>query len=509
MARPMLSVAEMRLAAMIVALAACSDAASGLSSLVATQPAPASACPGGGVEIDTGVDTDGDGVLEASEITMRSDLCSPPAAGPTPAEVVRVVPEDAGANCPDGGVAVETGTDANGNGVLDDGEVSATTYVCSGADGANGSDGTDGSDGHDGANGDILVRVVTEPPGDNCATGGEAIEVGVDTNDDGSLEPDEVQTVAFACGVVPTPNVIVGNYIVNNDVDLAALQNVTEISGTLTFATTAIPSISLPNLTHAGAIGFSAGPISSLSFPALLTVGDEHGPGPFAVAADSFDLPNLRSADIGIDASDVSLPALENGSIRGTVRGTSFSTSLVNGSVLLFPSPNLTTISLPDLQTGSVELIDVPNVSTLALPAMTSGSVVITHDSPHGPGETALTSISLPSLVSGQVQIITGQNQSPAPSLTALELPLFQDGSISIEGTSLTALSLPSMESGGLQALIAPQLATIDVPKLTSLTSLNFQHDPHVATCFLQALAAATHATFVTIVDTDDAASCP
>lgn len=46
--------------------------------------------------------------------------------------ITRVVPEPPGAHCAAGGSAIETGTDADGDGVLDANEVSATTYVCDG-----------------------------------------------------------------------------------------------------------------------------------------------------------------------------------------------------------------------------------------------------------------------------------------------------------------------------------------------------------------------------------------
>ena len=47
--------------------------------------------------------------------------------------LVRVDTEPPGVNCPDGGVAVNTGRDDNGNGVVDDGEIETTSYVCGGS----------------------------------------------------------------------------------------------------------------------------------------------------------------------------------------------------------------------------------------------------------------------------------------------------------------------------------------------------------------------------------------
>ena len=53
--------------------------------------------------------------------------------------LIKTTTEPAGANCTNGGTKIETGLDANSNGVLDAGEVNAgqTKYVCNGISGAN------------------------------------------------------------------------------------------------------------------------------------------------------------------------------------------------------------------------------------------------------------------------------------------------------------------------------------------------------------------------------------
>lgn len=54
--------------------------------------------------------------------------------GDSPAfsSLARVVPESAGSHCESGGQAIESGLDANGNGQLDADEVKETSYVCNG-----------------------------------------------------------------------------------------------------------------------------------------------------------------------------------------------------------------------------------------------------------------------------------------------------------------------------------------------------------------------------------------
>jgi len=101
------------------------DGADGVSSLtdVADEPAGAN-CAVGGVRIDSGVDADGDGTLDAGEIAVTRYVCR------ISSSLTNVAPEAAGTNCAAGGVKIETGPDTNGNGTLDGSEVAATHYVC-------------------------------------------------------------------------------------------------------------------------------------------------------------------------------------------------------------------------------------------------------------------------------------------------------------------------------------------------------------------------------------------
>jgi hypothetical protein len=69
--------------------------------------------------------------------------------------LVKTTTEPMGANCATGGVKIEYGLDANGNGILDAGEINATLtkYVCNGATGATGSQGPAGAQGPQGIQG--------------------------------------------------------------------------------------------------------------------------------------------------------------------------------------------------------------------------------------------------------------------------------------------------------------------------------------------------------------------
>lgn len=105
--------------------------AAGAPALTKVSDAPADKCPDGGKMIEVGNDKNGNGTLDADEINASSTsyICNGGSGKPS---LVRTSIEPAGANCAYGGVKIETGLDANGDGKLDDSEVSAsaTTYAC-------------------------------------------------------------------------------------------------------------------------------------------------------------------------------------------------------------------------------------------------------------------------------------------------------------------------------------------------------------------------------------------
>jgi len=155
------------------------------------------------------------------------------------ATVSRTTAEPAGVNCATGGVLVEMGLDANGNGTLDAGEENAalTRYVCNGAQGptgptgppgptgATGSTGPTGSTGATGATGPTgptgamgaaglatVARTTAEPAGANCATGGVKIEMGLDVNGNGVLDAGEENAALtrYVCNGAQGPQGIPG-----------------------------------------------------------------------------------------------------------------------------------------------------------------------------------------------------------------------------------------------------------------------------------------------------------
>ncbi len=163
--------------------------ADGHDSLVATTAvAPGVVCATGGVQVDSGLDVDRDGVLDAGEVTSTRVVCNG-AAGSDGADgdaaLVATTELAPGAVCAAGGVQVESGLDIDGDGVLDAGEVTSTQPVCNGEDGADG--------------GIRLLRATNALWGGVCAYGGVKIDQGIDDDGDGVLGDAEVDTTQYVC----------------------------------------------------------------------------------------------------------------------------------------------------------------------------------------------------------------------------------------------------------------------------------------------------------------------
>ena len=106
-----------------------------------TIPPGDAVCPTGGILVETGIDENGNGVLDADEVDASEKVCNGdqgPAGSDGLTALIDMNPEPAGANCPQGGMRIDTGVDLNDNGVLESGEIDQTGFACNGADGAMG-----------------------------------------------------------------------------------------------------------------------------------------------------------------------------------------------------------------------------------------------------------------------------------------------------------------------------------------------------------------------------------
>src|SRR5690242_20651304 len=91
--------------------------------------APGSNCALGGTRVDAGRDANGNHVLDDAEVLDTAFVCSV-APAPPPAVLSVVVTEFPDATCPFGGSEIRSGPDLDGNGTLDAGEISVVRHVC-------------------------------------------------------------------------------------------------------------------------------------------------------------------------------------------------------------------------------------------------------------------------------------------------------------------------------------------------------------------------------------------
>jgi hypothetical protein len=190
----------------------------------ATVEAAGSNCPNGGARIDSGFDANNNGVLDASEIAGTPQYVCNATNGLT--ALVSMTVEPAGAtNCVNGGYRVQVGADSNGNGALDSTEVSSTQYVCNGTDKTSG------------ANATVLMAIVSEPAGNNCAYGGNKISSGPDGNNNNVLDTSEVTATTYLCNGPPT-----GIVWVRTSTDVQALPNSGYLTDSASLLTVTLPA---------------------------------------------------------------------------------------------------------------------------------------------------------------------------------------------------------------------------------------------------------------------------
>lgn len=128
-------------------------------------------CTHGGVKIESGTDDDENGSLEDSEVTSTNYVCD--GAGPA----VSVTEEAAGTNCAAGGVKVTIGSEQ-------------PKYVCNGEK---------GDKGHDAISRTTSFNAGEMTAESGCANGGTKIEVGVDSDDSNELEDTEITQTKYIC----------------------------------------------------------------------------------------------------------------------------------------------------------------------------------------------------------------------------------------------------------------------------------------------------------------------
>lgn len=340
-----------------VALGACSEMAPPqppVSALpphlvVRIDPASSADCPSGGSVVLSGNDGNGDGVLQDAEVSSRAVVCHPSPAGPPPPILLRFAAEPPGARCAAGGTAIASGPDLDRDGLLDDGEVAHVDYACGEV---------------------LLTRLVAEPAGPRCAAAGVEFQFGRDRDGDGALEDAEVEATELSCG-----DVLAHDVEIRSEADMTALASVRVISGGVLVSASMLQALSLPRLEHVtGSLEILGFQVRDVALPALQDIGGALT----LLDGVRFDCPQLRRvgglALRGVGLSDLSgFPALSE--VDGdlvvtdvTAPSLELPALSIRGQLEIIRNPRLTRVvaKLAD-RVGSVAIFANPALQSLDL----------------------------------------------------------------------------------------------------------------------------------------------
>lgn len=223
-------------------------------------------CRNGGVDIELGIDENADGQLAADEVDRVVTVCNgEDGAEGSPGETGRAGADgDAGPQGPPGADGTSCTVVDNGDGTKTIRCGDTSVVVTDGVDGADGAVGpagpTSDAAGPQGPAGDTaLVRTTAEPEGNNCTSGGIAVEIGIDANGNGVLDDSEVEVsrTTYVCNgenaAAPPCGVVEGSVTIRNALELQALAGCTGVGGDLDIRAPGLTSIAgLSSLTSVG-----------------------------------------------------------------------------------------------------------------------------------------------------------------------------------------------------------------------------------------------------------------
>jgi Leucine-rich repeat (LRR) protein len=337
------------------------------------------------------------------------------------------------------------------------------------------------------------------------------VDAGTDVDRSGTLEASEVQSTSYVCnGGASSPcDVIEGDVLVRNTVDLRGLAGCTEILGNVTVTSSRLTGLQgLEALQHIG------GNLVIDDCPSLSSIAE---------------LSSLEAIDGNLELSNLpaltSLTGLES---LGTVGGNLV--VLVTGLAALSALSSLTAIG-GDVQVGLSPVSSLAPLTSLALTrdiflvnlpnlagAVEFGAVVTARSLPFF-DLPLVTEVSFPSLLS-----VTSFDAATLPSLTSLNFPNAEFVSAASlprrrllvrDNAALTTLSgfRPPTELDQLELSDNPALD--DVAVLASLTAVTDEfrvvNDPQLPTCEAQAIfdGLSVPPNTAQLAGTDDTATCP
>lgn len=388
-------------------------------------------CPRGGVAVHAGLDRNGDGKLDDTEIDETEYICDPPRT-----VLVRKDLLPPGPTCPTGGSVVQIGIDDNDDGVLQDTEIDQTTPVCNSSELWSG---------------DFTAVDWTDPVKVAALEGAHIVT--------GSLALAGPRSIEL-----PMLQVVSGNVTVTAG-GVVSLPALTTIGGDLALQ-------GKPVALELGALRSVLGKVDvsnsddlfAFTLPALTTIGE----------------------DLHITArrlSSISLPDLENvggnfeiGSLSqcGTVDTCS------GGDCLL---SFLTSVSLPrvDRIAGCVVIDRAVQMASLELGARRIGGALVLHEAFRTSLPGAASTLSAPSLASIEGSAVaglaircdqTGLDTFQLPSLTHVNGDISINDNLKLRDVQFLLLESDTPATTGIKLFDNPPLSRVSAPRTAALTEL-------------------------------------
>lgn len=367
---------------------------------------------------------------------------------PGASSLVRLDELDEGGACERGGVAINSGIDADADGELADSEVILTRYSCNGL-------GDAGDKGDKGGAGEA-TRVRLEPvaPGEHCEFGGTAVF-------ENEAAPPEY--VCNGYGAAET-SVWVGDYTVATSVDALVLRGIRHITGNLLITGVNAASLTLASIEQVdGVVAVTENDtLVDVTLSSLRFVGSAFGISS-NTSVKSVKLPLLETI-VGEETMGMALMVSGNDALDSLVFPR---LSTVEKSVVVVNNPVLATFELPMLETvGGGFGVQATAITSLESRALSSVGGDLTLQ-----GNTALTSVSLPALttVDGDIQMMN--NPALLSVSLASESVLTVGGYVGImRNDVLDSVSLPGLaEAGSLGIYENVALESVSVASNTRL----------------------------------------
>lgn len=346
-----------------------------------------------------------------------------------------------------------------------------------GRDGINGIDGTNGNDAIT-----TLFTSQEEPPGENCTYGGIAISYGLDNNNNGILEQNEISEVIYICNPADestdsdywgdqgeNPLTYVGNVSFSNFGDMLSFcENYIAIDGSLTISSTL-----LAHLDDLECLEAISGDLSINNNSKMISM---HLPNLTEIGGGIIISNNAMLENVALDEilySNDSILIQDNSSLKSISANLLFFVGfdfLTAGDLYINGNTALTNIQMPNLISVQHSLI-IKNTAAIDLDGFSSlegiGSELNIADNPE------LLNMSFASLIRTGGDLLIDSN-AQLINLNGLSVLDFIGGSLNIENnTEMVDVTLSTLNyignSSGYNLYNNPNLQGVDLPLLNTI----------------------------------------